>query len=231
MKNQLAYITICLALFSCTKVAEKYDSIIITPNGKAQINITQTSKNSNTNIIISPSDANVFVHLGQLYTCKYNSISSGSTTIKLQSQTTGQILQSTSYTIGDDYKNSVFVYPYGTSYRNSYVRDDYSLSDNYAAVRLINLSTSLANNSFDYTITSGYNSYNFKQRTFLDHEFITDNAKFISVLPGSYTLYATSGNTLIINPYAFTLLKGSAYTIIVTNITVSDLQSFSMPHN
>lgn len=229
MKNLFCNIIIVVLLSACTKVTTTTSDG--TTNGHTYLNVTKIDSNAKTNIIITPSDGNLFITLGKLYTCSYTTFVSGLTTIKVQSQNTGQVYQTAGYVLYDDRKNTAFIYPYGNYYRVSVVSEDFDIpATGYAHVRVLNFSTVKTSATYDFSISSGNNSYSFKGRYFLDHEIDNDLTKFTNVVAGTYVLYATYGNSVLINPYSFTLYSGKIYTIVVTQVSNTNLASFTMPH-
>ncbi|MBS1626970.1 MAG: DUF4397 domain-containing protein [Bacteroidetes bacterium] len=223
-----------LIIISCTKTVSSTGTGngSGTTTGKTYLNVTQISNGSNTNIIVSPSDGNMFITLGNLYTSGYANIASGSTNIKVQSQLTGKIFHDTTYVLTDNAKSTAFVYPINAIYKVSVVQEDYSSpAAGYAKIRLLDFSKTAPGNTADFSISNGNNSYSFTGRTFLDHELDNTLTNFTTVNAGNYTLYAVSGSSVIINPYNFNLVSGKIYSIVVTSITSTDLLSYTMPHN
>ncbi|MBN8838249.1 MAG: DUF4397 domain-containing protein [Sphingobacteriia bacterium] len=230
MKNLFYYITcIVIGLSACTKTTTSNSEG--STSGNTFLNVTRIDSNAKTNIVVTPSNGNLFITLGGLYTCGYMSFASGLTTIKVQSQLSGQVYQSSGYILYDDNRNTAFIYPYGNYYRASVVTEDFDIpATGYAHVRVLDFSARNVSATYNFSISNSANNYSFNDRYFLDHELNSDLTKFTNVVAGSYVLYATRGNSVLINPYAFNLLSGKIYTIVVTDISNTNLASFSMPH-
>jgi hypothetical protein len=113
------------------------------------------------------------------------------------------------------------------------INDDFSsaTNSNTAYVRILDVAATVMNQSADFSFSNGSVQFASKNRYFLDHESNSSLVKFVAVPAGNYTLYATMGNTVLINPYPFNLVNGKIYSIVITGITSSDLYDFVMNHN
>jgi hypothetical protein len=235
MKKTALHIIVFLVMASsCTKTVSSIGTGngSGTTGGKTYLSVTQISSGSKTNILVTPSDGNLFITLGTLYTANYSYIASGNTNFKVQYANSGKISHDTTFTLTDNARSTAFIYPVTATYKASVVGEDLSApASGTAKVRLLNFSEVSPGISSDFSISSGSNTYNFTGRKFLDHELDNTLTAFTTVTAGNYTLYAVSGSSVIINPYGFTLASGKIYTIVVTSIKSTDLLSFTMPHN
>jgi len=236
MKNAVAYITILLVtISSCTKVLTNTGDpgSGTTPAGKTYLSITQIDSSAKLNVIVTPSNGSLFITSGTVSGAAYNVFASGKTNIKIQSRNSARLFYDSTYTLNDGSISSAFIYPVSTVYKASVVTDDYTTPANGTAnIRLLDFSATTSGQTVNFNVSNGAANYSFNNRFFIDHETDKTLVKFINVpAAGNYTLYATLGPSVLINPYSFDLLSGKIYSIVITGITITDLYSFVMPHN
>jgi hypothetical protein len=231
MKNKATYLFFLL-IFMGTKVTDNSGSVT-DGSGKAYLNITEVDSAATLNIIVTPSNGATFTTPGTFLGAGYYLLPNGQTNIKVQFSQTGQLFYDTTYGLASGSLHSVCIYPVDKIYRASVINDDFSsaTNSNTAYVRILDFAATVMNQSADFSFSNGSVQFASKNRYFLDHESNSSLVKFVAVPAGNYTLYATMGNTVLINPYPFNLVNGKIYSIVITGITSSDLYDFVMNHN
>jgi hypothetical protein len=233
MKNKTIYLFFLLTFIgiACTKVTDNSGSVT-DGTGKAYLNVTEIDSAATINNIITPSNGVVFTTAGVIHGGGYYLLPNGQTNVKVQFSQTGQLFYDTTFGLSAGSLHSVYIYPVSKIYRASVTTDDFSaVTGNTAYVRILDFADSVINQSTNFSFSDGKVLFTSKNRHFLDHETNNTFAKFVSVPAGNYTLYATIGNTVLVNPYPFNLVNGKIYSIVITGITSSDLYDFVMNHN
>ncbi len=230
VKSFFVYILVFIAFTACTKVVDSGSS---TTTGKTYLSLTVAdSLLPYKGFVVTPNDGSLITTLGYFNSVGYFNFVSGTTDIKIQSPISGSVFFDTVVNLAAGSINTAFAYSYGNIAKATIVQDDYSSpAAGKAKVRLLNLWTALSSGTANFTISDGANTFNFSKRYFLDHEKDHSLENFISIPASNYTIYATVGTSLIINPFSFNLLNGKIYTIAVTDVRGGQLISPVIAHN